>query len=209
MKNTRTMGRELIVVLGAGVTANGAPSERTAARTQTAVLLAKQLPEATIIVTGDGRPDKQAPRSKTEASCMARILRANGISGSRIRLEHQAVDTMGNTILVAARFLMNATPRKIHLVTSPFHAERASVMFRGIYGPCWPIEVHTSAVCDGDEAKGVNEHGGIEWALRFLEGTTPGDFMTAILRLREVGKPVYRQLRFRRVCYERARLQVS
>ena len=193
-RQTRTIGCELIVVLGAGVNKYGKPSKRTVTRTLAALQLARQLPEATIIVTGDGRSNKWAPRYFTEAAAMTRILQSNGIDSSRILQEHQAVDTMGNAILVAVSFLMNATPRKIYLVTSPLHAERASVMFRGVFGPAWPVEVYASEACDGDEPKGANEKGGIEWAQRFLRATTPGVFETAVLRLLEVGKPRYRQI---------------
>jgi hypothetical protein len=202
---TRTIGGELIVVLGAGVDKDGVPSKRTVARTLAALQLAKQLPEATVIVTGNGRSNKWTPRSLTEAAAMTRILEKNGIERSRIRQEYQAVDTIGNAILVAARYLMDTTPRKIHLVTSPFHAERASVMFHGIYGTAWPIEVCASEACDGDDVKGAQEHGGIEWANRFLEATTPGDFDSAIRRLLEIGKPIYRQLGLRALLSDRSR----
>jgi uncharacterized SAM-binding protein YcdF (DUF218 family) len=194
-KNSGTLGPAIAVVLGAGLETDGSASERTIVRTEAAVQIAKRYPELTVIVTGDGRTDtNRILRSHSEASCMAQILQRGGIARSRIRLEHQARDTMGNAILVAARYLLGQAPRKIYLVTSPFHAERALVMFRGVYGPDWDIELYASGLAEGDLPKGLMEAGGIQWARRFLETTTPGDFVSAIDRLLTFGKPCYRKM---------------
>ena len=197
-KNDGPLGPEIIIVLGAGVTADGQPSERTIARVNEAAVLARTIPDVTIIVSGDGRTAaNKRKRSQTEASAMTRLLLAmNRFPKESILPEHQARDTMGNIILSAARYLIGKPPRKIHLVTSPFHGARALTMARGVLGDQWPIELHVCAVCEGDEPKGRNEAGGIEWAKRFFETTTPGDITSQIDRLLAVGKPAYRSMRW-------------
>ena len=127
---------------------------------------------------------------------MARILIKMGISPKRILREHQACDTIGNAVLSAARYLVGQTPRKIYVVTSPFHAERALTMFRGVLGPKWTVEPYLSEEIDGDDYKGSRESGGIEWAHKFFEKTVPGDISSAVNRLLEIGKPRYRELRW-------------
>jgi hypothetical protein len=127
---------------------------------------------------------------------MARILIELGISPKRILREHQACDTMGNAVLSAARYLVGQKPRKIYVVTSPFHAERALTMFRGVLGPNWTVEACLSKEIEGDDFKASKESGGIEWAYKFFEKTVPGDISSAVHRLIEIGKPRYRELRW-------------
>ncbi len=168
----------IAVVLGGGMTKKGKSGHATNLRALAGVRLAKANPTWTFILSGDGRKS-----NLTEAESMARIFEANGIERSRLLLEDEARDTIGNAVLVAARYLRHVQPRKLYVVTSPFHATRALLLFRGVLGPNWDIEVVTSANAHGDSNRRANEPGGIEWTHRFLAGITPGDLRAATARL--------------------------
>jgi uncharacterized SAM-binding protein YcdF (DUF218 family) len=191
------LGPTIAIVLGAGINGDGIASPRTRVRAEAAARLAHANPELTLIVTGDGRSkSRMRYLSLSEASNMAKILIKSGIAPNRILREHQACDTIGNAILSAARYLVDQEPRQIYVVTSPFHAERALTIFRGVLGPAWTVEAYLSEEIEGDAVKGANESGGIEWAHRFFEQTIPGNIASAINRLLAIGKPRYRQFRW-------------
>ncbi len=168
---------------------NGKSGQATRLRALAAVKLAKANPTWTFILSGDGRHDP-AKSTLTEAECMAQIFEANGIERSRLLLEDESRDTIGNAVLVAARYLRHVQPRKLYVVTSPFHAVRASLLFRSVLGPDWNIKVLPSSPARGDAARRANEPGGIEWTHRFFAGITPSDLRTSIARLL-AERPVY------------------
>lgn len=177
------------VVLGGGMTKKGKSGQATNLRALTGVRLAKANPTWTFILSGDGRIDP-AKSTLTEAECMAQIFESNGVERSRLLLEDESGDTIGNAVLVAARYLRHVQPGKLYLVTSPFHARRSLLLFRNVLGPDWDIEVVMSSVARGDAARCANEPGGIEWTKRFFAGSTPGDLPTSIARLL-ADRPVY------------------
>lgn len=114
---------------------------------------------------------------------MARIFEANGIDRSRLLLEEESRDTIGNAVLVAARYLRHLQPGTLYVVTSPFHAARALLLFRSVLGPQWTIEVATSSPARGDAVRRANEPGGIDWTKRFFTGISPGDLGACIRKL--------------------------
>lgn len=121
---------------------------------------------------------------------MARIFEAGGIDRSRLLLEEESRDTIGNAVLVAARYLRHLQPRTIYVVTSPFHAARALLLFRSVLGPQWTVEVATSSPARGDAARRANEPGGIGWTHRFFAGINPGD-LDACIRKLLTDRPAY------------------
>jgi hypothetical protein len=189
------LGPTVAIVLGAGIEPGGKASTRSRARAEAAARLAQAIPEMSIIVTGDGRKNSIERHTRlSEASCMARILIENGISRKRIFREHQAVDTAGNAVLSAARFLAGKKPRHVYVVTSPFHAERALIYFRGVLGPECVVEPWLCEKVPDDDRKGSLESGGIDWARRFFDTTIPGNICSMVDRLLTIGKPRYRRL---------------
>jgi uncharacterized SAM-binding protein YcdF (DUF218 family) len=176
------------VVLGGNLTKKGTPSQATMLRALRAVELAKANPDLIVILSGDGRTSARS--KQTEAELMARILESNGISRSRLLIEDEARDTVGNAVLVATRYLKNMTPRQLFIITSPFHAERALLQFSGVLDPAWQIEVVVSKVARLDRKRGANESGGIEWTRNFLAGIQPGDLTALTARLLEQ-RPFY------------------
>ena len=171
----------VVVVLGGGMNRDGTSGQATNLRARKAVQLAKANPTWTFILSGDGRVNPASPL--TEAECMARIFEASGIDRSRLLLEEESRDTIGNAVLVAARYLRHLQPGTLYVVTSPFHAARALLLFRSVLGPQWTIEVATSSLARGDAVGRANEPGGIDWTKRFFTGISPGDLGACIRKL--------------------------
>ena len=172
----------VVVVLGGGMNSDGRSVPTTISRARAGVKLAKANPSWTFILSGDGRVDT-AKSNLTEADYMARIFEANGIDRSRLLLEEESRDTIGNAVLVAARYLRHLQPSTLFVVTSPFHAARSSLVFRGVLGSQWNVEVIASSPARGDAARRANEPGGIDWTQRFFTGISPGDLPACISRL--------------------------
>ena len=89
---------ELIVVLGGGMLANGNPAPSTLARAETGADLAREHPMAAIICSGSHGVGRK-PR-KSEAASMADAIVARGVDATRIFLEDESRDTIGNACLL-------------------------------------------------------------------------------------------------------------
>lgn len=172
----------IVVVLGGGMYSDGRGGPATILRARKAVKLAKTNPSWTFILSGDGRVDP-SKSNLTEAEFMARIMESNGVDRSRLLLEDESRDTVGNAVLVVARYLRHLQPRTLYVVTSPFHATRALMLFRGVLGAQWDVQIAASSPARGDAARRANEPGGIDWTRRFFAGITPGDLRACISRL--------------------------
>ena len=175
----------LIVVLGGGMLPDGQPSPSTLARAATAAELAKAMPRAGVICSGShgvgSRPQK------SEAESMADVLAAAGIDRSRIFLEDESRDTIGNAVHVAERYLAVVNPRPIHLVTSPFHLARSIQTFKLVLGPSWPIDGTASPAVADDAERAAHEARFLEQTRAFLADTTPGDIPSIAAKLRRRG----------------------
>ena len=134
-KSKHKLGPEIAIVLGSGILDGDRPGPRTALCAAAAAELALAHPKMAIIASGDGRSEKQQLTARTEASHIKRILRNMGIAKKRILLESESLDTLGNGVLVCAKFLHGRKPRKVYIVTSPFHEARALLIFRNVLGP--------------------------------------------------------------------------
>jgi hypothetical protein len=161
-------------------------------RSEVGVELALARPDLRIILSGDGRILPEHRGAKPEASHMSRYFKRRGVSSQQLLVEDESVDTIGNALLVSARYLHGAEPGKLIIITSPFHAERARLAFAGVLDPRWEIEVVVSQSADDDDVRAATEHGGVEWTRRFYQDIAPGDLSAALVRLGEVGKDVYR-----------------
>jgi len=190
-----SLGKRVTIVLGGGLHADGTPWDATRLRAQAGAGLALTDPDMTVILSGAGAArfarDRNAP---TEAAVMAQLVFENGVSRNRLFIEPESIDTIGNAVLSSARFLYGKKPRPVTVVTSPFHATRASIAFRGVLGPKWPVVVHPADPATDDTQRTAGEQGGIDWMNRFFEAVTPGDLPRIVQHLFEVGKPYYKGL---------------
>ena len=192
----------VVVVLGGSMNSDGTSGPATISRARAGAKLAKANPTWTFILSGDGRVDP-AKSDLTEAESMARIFEANGIDRSRLLLEEESRDTIGNAVLVAARYLRHLQPGTLYVVTSPFHAARSLLLFQSVLGPQWNVEVVTSSPARGDAARRANEPGGIDWTKRFFTGISPGDLPACISKLL-ADRPAYASSRWLQIDDDRA-----
>jgi uncharacterized SAM-binding protein YcdF (DUF218 family) len=186
------LGSSLIVVLGGGLYADGTPWPATKFRAEAAVNLARTFPDASIICSG-GLAVHATSSFTSEAAMLAQIIWKAGIDPRRILVEWESVDTIGNAILVACRYLERQKRRPIHLVTSPFHAARASLTFRSVLGPAWPVQVHTCEPAADDAIRAAKEQD-LTRTIEFFRPVTPGNFPQTAKRLLEIGKPHYKNM---------------
>lgn len=174
---------ELIVVLGGGVTPDGGAAAATIARAKRSGLTAKSRPEIPIIASG-GRPSG-ATTGPSEAAMMREAIVALGVEPERILLEDESRDTIGNAVLVAARYLRGLEPRSIHLISSPFHLQRATETFRHVLGFAWQVQAVAADGTQDDVDRAPNETRHLQETTAFFEGTRPGDLAAIVKKLRE------------------------
>ena len=119
---------DYLVVLGAKVSPNGAPSMALRNRIDAAFDYLTTHPDCTAILSGGQGPDEP----KTEARCMYDELAARGIDPDRLRLEDQSTNTWEN--LKFTRDLLEektgSVPGQIALLSSEFHLFRAGLFAR-------------------------------------------------------------------------------
>lgn len=146
---------EIIVVLGGGLLPDGSPDAATMRRAETAATLALERPQAAVVASGGGPlpsdPQHAAASARLqgpEAGHIARILRERGVDPVRIHIEDESMDTLGNAVFTASRYLKGSRPRPLWLVTSPFHLDRAVWAFARAL-PGWEITGYPAA--DGPE----------------------------------------------------------
>ena len=180
---------ELGVVLGAGIDASGGPQPATRARAHRAAQLARERPELGLICSGD-RPPEAPPGTPSEAALMRDLIIGSGVGRDRIAIEDESVDTIGNAVLVAARYLKDLEPRPLAVITSPFHLERATETFRHVLGYRWQVQAVAADETADDVAHAARETRYLQEMTVFFAGITPGDLRSLIRRLRE-GSPRY------------------
>jgi uncharacterized SAM-binding protein YcdF (DUF218 family) len=167
---------EVAVVLGGGFSPNGEPSESTVARARAAAHLALKRPSLAIIASGS-HGDGPAP-AKSEAAIISDLIAEAGVPRERLFLEERSRDTIGNAVEVAARYLSRIEPRPIYLVTSPFHLERALVVFRNVLGFAWQVQAVAAEDTDDDLKRANSETSFLQETFAFFEGIRPGDMAT-------------------------------
>lgn len=130
---------DYVIVLGAGLNADGTPSETLAYRLDRALdyLEAPGNEKTRCVVTGGQGGDEP----QTEASAMAAYLQEHGVASDRIILEEQATSTVEN--LRFSRELVPAGAR-VGVITSDFHLFRALRIaeregFSGVVGLPAPV----------------------------------------------------------------------
>jgi hypothetical protein len=107
-----------IVVLGAGLETNGTMKAKLEGRLSQSLKLARLYPHAPIILTGGNQKN-----GVTEAYTMSQWLLRRGIARSRLFLEDQARDTVGNA-LFSTTILQRLRVTHVTLVTSSSHMRR-------------------------------------------------------------------------------------
>jgi uncharacterized SAM-binding protein YcdF (DUF218 family) len=172
----------IIVVLGGGMLPDGTPAPATLARGKAAADLARAHPKAAIICSGSHGVGRKPRRS--EAASMADLIAAEGIDRERIFLEDESRDTIGNAVFVAERYLSKVPPRRLCVVTSPFHLERSVETFRLVLGPAWAIDGVASAPASDDAERAKHVGRFLRQTREFLAGIAPGEVSRISAKLR-------------------------
>jgi hypothetical protein len=175
--------REIVVVLGGGAP-DGTPAPATVRRAEKAAEVAREWPDAALILSGERAGWEPGRIGASEAELMAELLVAAGVSRRRIFVEDESRDTVGNAVLVAVRYLRDLAPRPLIVLTSPFHLDRSLTIFRAILGPRWAISGIASAPSEGDDERTRAEPGFLADNTELLAGVRPGDLPTFVARLR-------------------------
>ena len=173
---------EIIVVLGGGMLPDGVPAPATLARGKAASDLARLHPRAAIICSGSHGVGRKPRRS--EAASMADLIAAEGIDRGRIFLEDESRDTIGNAVFVAERYLSRVPPRRVYIVTSPFHLDRSLETFRLVLDPAWQIEGVASEPAPDDSDRAKHEPRFLMQTRAFLAGIAPGEVARISAKLR-------------------------
>ena len=183
---------ELAVVVGGGIDTHGAPTPSTQARAHRGAQLARERPELGLICSGAG-PEGTAAGLPSEAALMRDLITTSGIAAERVALEDESLDTLGNAVLVAVRYLKDLEPRPLSLITSPFHLERAPETFRHVLGFRWQILAVAADETPDDIARARLETQYLQEMSVFFSGIRPGDLRSIVRRLRE-RSPAYAAL---------------
>lgn len=131
---------EAIVVLGAGLQADGTISQLSKQRLDAAIKTYRHHP-CPLILSGKWTLLSPTEYRTTEAAAMKTYARSQGIPPADILLEPSSMDTAGNAYFVAKEFLTPRGWRHILVVTSDFHEDRAKYLFRHILGRRYTIRV--------------------------------------------------------------------
>jgi uncharacterized SAM-binding protein YcdF (DUF218 family) len=172
---------EIAIVLGGGLYDDGRPTRSTLARADAAAQLAKTRDIALIVSGSHG--DGAKPK-RTEAALMADRIVELGIPPARIFLEEESRDTASNAAFVAERYLSKLEPRRLIIVTSPFHMGRSLITFGLVLGPSWPLEAHPSAPGSKEAKHAETEALYLQHTRARLRGIEPGDLARIGAQLR-------------------------
>ena len=135
-----------ICCLGLALNPDGSPPDELVERCSQTADLAKQNPEALILLSGGDWKNLGV----TEAEVMAQILSNQGINFDRIILEEKSANTIENAyylMRLVAELGVNenqTAPSKVFLVTSRYHIPRAAWLFRFM---AQALEVSFNANC--------------------------------------------------------------
>ena len=114
---------DAIIVLGAGITRKGNLSMVAKSRMNKALELHRGGVAPRIIVTG-----------KNEVAAMKKYAVRKGIRHENIFCEEKSVDTIGNAFFTRKLFFLPIGWKRAVVVTSPFHMQRARLIFKKVFG---------------------------------------------------------------------------
>lgn len=113
----------VIVVFGAAVRPDGAPSGAMRQRVETALATGRRLPNPLYLPTGG-----QGRFGKPEAMLIADLLEAAGVAPDRLLIEPTGRNTLRSVL--ACRRLLGRTSEPVYVATSGYHMLRCVMLLR-------------------------------------------------------------------------------
>ena len=107
---------------------------------------------------------KASPPPRSEAAVMRDFAMSLGVPKEAFLLEDESTDTLSNAYFTKVRFLAPLGWRRICVVTSEVHAERALWLFRKVLGPAYAVEMRQAASASSE----TELQGGYERNARLL-----------------------------------------
>ncbi len=132
--------RDAIIVLGAGISADGQIPLQSKARVDLAVKLAE--PHATpLIFSGRWSLLLSYVPVRSEAEAMIEYARTKVQKTHPLYVEDSSFDTIGNAYFSARRYLERKSWKHIAVITSDFQLERATYVCNKVLGPDYSVDV--------------------------------------------------------------------
>ncbi len=130
---------DVMIILGGGITAEGVLSSATKERLDNLLKKSDGLPPAPIILSGCWSGFMKVVPSTTEAHEMKKYLVKHGVAVRRIITESESLDTISNAVFVRRIVKRRSNWKKILLITSNWHMERAFWIFKKVLGKDYQI----------------------------------------------------------------------
>lgn len=132
----------VIVVLGGGISSEGALPEHVKKR----LLKAKELFEtgeySYIITSGKHSflyPEEKRPQT-TESKKMKEVLIELGVDSEKIKTEENSMDTVGNAYYLKINHFIPEGIFRATIITSKFHIERVEYIFKKVFGHMYSFD---------------------------------------------------------------------
>lgn len=130
-----------IVVLGGGIDLQGNLPQHVYPRLDKAYELFQHQQKSFVLLSGKySFLYKDAVPPKTEARAMAEYLMQKGMAESSLILDENAMDTIGNAYFLKVNIFIPQHEHNAKIITSSFHMERTTYIFRKIFGPEYRLD---------------------------------------------------------------------
>lgn len=130
---------DVAVVLGGGITADGASSSATIERLDCLLKKKERLPQVPVILSGCWSGFTKMKPHTTEAQEMKKYLVKHGIGARQIIMESKSLDTISNAVFVRRIVERHRNWKKILLITSDWHMGRALWIFQRTLGKKYQV----------------------------------------------------------------------
>jgi uncharacterized SAM-binding protein YcdF (DUF218 family) len=135
------MQYDAIVVLAGGITDEGLVPESVKLRINRAQILLEQKKAPRIIFSGRWSWYRENHKPlRTEAAAMVEYAQSLGMPRRCLLKEEQSHDTWGNALFTKTDLLEPNNWHKVVVITSDFHAARASRVFKNILGDNYVVD---------------------------------------------------------------------
>jgi uncharacterized SAM-binding protein YcdF (DUF218 family) len=176
-----------IIVQGAKVGPRGKLSKSASERWNEAKRAYSELVsrgEEPVMVLSGGRPFHRYSSTVSEAEALKQAALGDSFPGNRLLLEPHSLDSIGSAVLCAqlAKCMSpEYKPKRVIVVTSPYHVERATKLFKHMFfGSHVPVKIRPLPVArvDANFMKRMRE----SEALANKRLTEPGGFLASVRR---------------------------